>query len=161
MKKIKFSSPKKVIFCKRCSLSNQKPVTIPEFKHKVNREGALYMNISRDGVCDACKYHDLKYKSINWKAREKELIKLLDKFRKKNGEYDCLVPGSGGKDSAFTAHILKYKYKMNPLTITWPPIIYTDYGYKNFKNWLEVGGFDNISFKPNPEVQKKLTSWAT
>ena len=35
-----------------------------------------------------------------------------------------LIPGSGGKDSAFTAHILKYKYGMNPLTITWPPIIY-------------------------------------
>ena len=68
-----------------------------------------------------------------------------------------LIPGSGGKDSAFTAHILKYKYGMNPLTITWPPILYTDYGYKNFKNWLEVGGFDNISFKPNPTVQKKLT----
>ena len=42
---------------------------------------------------------------------------------------------------------------MNPLTITWPPILYTDYGYENFKNWLEVGGFDNI-FKPNPIVQK-------
>jgi tRNA(Ile)-lysidine synthase TilS/MesJ len=67
---------------------------------------------------------------INWKDREKKLIKLLDKHRKNNGEYDCLVPGSGGKDSAFQAHILKYKYKMNPLVLTWPPILYTDYGLK-------------------------------
>jgi N-acetyl sugar amidotransferase len=157
MKKIKFTSPKKVLFCKKCVLSNQKPVTIPEFKHTINRTGALYMNIDKDGICDACKYHSIKYKTISWNKREKELKKLLNKFRKNNGEYDCLIPGSGGKDSAFTAHILKYKYGMNPLTITWPPILYTDYGYKNFKNWLEVGGFDNISFKPNPIVQKKLT----
>ena len=157
MKKIKFTSPKKVLFCKKCVLSNQKPVTIPEFKHTINRTGALYMNIDKDGICDACKYHSIKYKTISWSKREKELKKLLNKFRKNNGEYDCLIPGSGGKDSAFTAHILKYKYGMNPLTITWPPILYTDYGYENFKNWLEVGGFDNISFKPNPIVQKKLT----
>ena len=57
---------------------------------------------------------------INWKEREIELIDLLKKYKKKSG-YDCVVPGSGGKDSAFTAHILKYKYGMNPLTVTWPP----------------------------------------
>ena len=67
------------------------------------------------------------------------------------------MPGSGGKDSAMTAHLLKYKYGMNPLTVTWPPILYTDYGLKNFNNWLDVGGFDNISFYRNGNVMKKLT----
>ena len=28
---------------------------------------------------------------------------------------------------------------MNPLTVTWPPILYTNYGYKNFQNWLKKG----------------------
>ena len=88
------------------------------------------------------------------------MLKLLDKFRKKNGDYDCIVPGSGGKDSAFAAHILKYKYGMNPLTITWPPIMYTEYGKKNFDNWLKIGGFDNITLKPNPRVMKILTKLA-
>jgi len=45
---------------------------------------------------------------------------------------------------------------MNPLTITWPPILYTDYGYKNWKNWID-SGFDNISFNRNGEVMKLLT----
>ena len=67
------------------------------------------------------------------------------------------MPGSGGKDSAYTAHLLKYKYNMNPLTITWPPILYTDYGLKNFNNWLDVGGFDNISYRRNGKVMKLLT----
>ena len=55
------------------------------------------------------------------------------------------------------AHILKYKYGMNPLTITWSPIMYTDYGYENWKNWIGIGGFDNMLFTRNGEVMKKLT----
>ena len=43
-----------------------------------------------------------KIKKIDWDSREQELILLLEKHRKNNGEYDCLVPGSGGKDSVFS-----------------------------------------------------------
>jgi len=49
---------------------------------------------------------------------------------------------------------------MHPLTVTWPPIMYTDYGYRNFRNWIEVGGFDNISFNQNGRVMKLLTRLA-
>ena len=56
--------------------------------------------------------------------------------RKKDGSYDWIVPSRGGKDSGYVAHLLKYKYNMNPLTVTWPPVLYTDYGKDNFKNWL-------------------------
>ena len=151
-----FNAPREVVFCKKCVMSNQRPSSIPEFRHKPNREGAKYLKINKNGICDACKHGDQK-NEINWEKREKELIKLLDKYRKNDGSYDCLVPGSGGKDSAFQAHVLKYKYGMNPLTCTWPPILYTDYGYDNFKNWVEIGGFDNIVFKQNGKVMKILT----
>jgi N-acetyl sugar amidotransferase len=137
-------------------MSNQRPASVPEFKHTRNREGASYMQIDDEGVCDACRQSEIK-DSIDWDERERELKDLLDKHRRKDGNYDCLVPGSGGKDSVFQAHILKYKYGMHPLTCTWPPILYTDYGYKNFLNWLEVGGFDNLSFKPNGKTMKLLT----
>ena len=40
--------------------------------------------------------------TINWEEREKELIELCNKHRKSNGEYDCIVGGSGGKDSVFS-----------------------------------------------------------
>jgi N-acetyl sugar amidotransferase len=46
---------------------------------------------------------------------------------------------------------------MHPLTITWPPVLYTEYGLRNFRNWIEIGGFDNITFKPNGRVMKLLT----
>lgn len=156
IEKAKYGLPEKVQFCKRCVMSNQRPASIPEFKHMSDRRGAKYMNIDKDGVCDACRQAEAKEK-IDWQTREEELLRLLDKYRRNDGQYDCVVPGSGGKDSSFQAHVLKYKYGMHPLTVTWPPILYTDYGYQNFKNWVEIGGFDNITFKPNGRTHRLLT----
>ncbi len=135
-------------------MSNQRPASAVEFKHTKDSK-KVTLNFDGDGVCDACRTAESK-EYIDWKQREEELIKLLDKYRSKDGSYDCLVPGSGGKDSAYQAHVLKYKYGMNPLTVTWPPILYTDYGYKNWKNWIDAG-FDNISFNRNGKVMKILT----
>ncbi|MBE7554825.1 MAG: N-acetyl sugar amidotransferase [Anaerolineales bacterium] len=150
-----YGLPEQVVFCKRCVMSNQRPASYPEFKHKPDRK-APTLNIGEDGICDACRFAEQK-EQIDWEARERELVKLLDKYRREDGYYDCIVPGSGGKDSAYAAHILKYKYGMHPLTVTWPPLLYTDYGQQNFRNWIEVGGFDNITFKPNGRVMKLLT----
>jgi len=155
----KYGLPEEVVFCKRCVMSNQRPASIPEFQHLPDRRGAKYMHIDEDGICDACRQAEKK-KDINWNEREKELLQLLDKYRRNDGYYDCIVPGSGGKDSAFQSHILKYKYGMHPLTITWPPLLYTDYGHQNFRNWIEIGGFDNLTFKPNGRVHKLLTKLA-
>lgn len=150
-----YGLPEQVVFCKRCVMSNQRPASYPEFKHKPDRK-APTLNIGEDGICDACRFAERK-EQIDWEVRERELVKLLDKYRREDGYYDCIVPGSGGKDSAYAAHILKYKYGMHPLTVTWPPLLYTDYGQQNFRNWIEVGGFDNITFKPNGRVMKLLT----
>jgi len=136
--------------------SNQRPSSVPEFKHTRDRKGAKYIQFNSLGVCEGCEQCKRK-ESIDWDKREKELIKLCDKYRRTDGRYDCIVPGSGGKDSAITSHLLKYKYGMNPLTVTWPPILYTEYGYKNFNNWIDIGGFDNISYKRNGRIMKLLT----
>ena len=150
-----YGLPTEVRYCTRCVMSNQRPASYPEFKHTPARRTPT-LNIDAEGVCDACHAAEVKQK-VDWVEREKELVELLDQYRSKDGSYDCIVPGSGGKDSCFAAHVLKYKYGMHPLTVTWPPIIYTDVGLKNWRNWLEIGGFDNISVKPNGRVQKLLT----
>jgi N-acetyl sugar amidotransferase len=151
-----FGLPEKVIFCKQCVISNQRPSSAVEFKNNNNNKNGI--NIDKDNICDACKY-SLEKNRIDWNKREIELENVLSKYRKKNA-YDCVVPGSGGKDSAYTAHILKYKYKMNPLTVTWAPHLYTDIGWKNFINWVHKGGFDNILFTPNGKLHRVLTKLA-
>lgn len=151
----KYGLPDEVIFCRRCVTSNQRPASAVEFKHNIASKKRT-LHIDNEGICDACRFAEHK-EQIDWKQREEKLMGLLDRYRRRDGYYDCVVPGSGGKDSAYAVHILKYKYGMHPLTVTWPPLLYTDYGYRNFIKWIEVGGFDNISFKPNGRVMKLLT----
>ena len=100
-----------------------------------------------------------KKNQIDWVLREKELIDLCSKHKSNGEHYDCLVPGSGGKDSFYTSHILKYKYGMNPLTVTWAPHMYTEWGLKNMENWTN-SGFDNYLVTPNRKIQRLLTRLA-
>ncbi|WP_261363042.1 N-acetyl sugar amidotransferase [Gemmata palustris] len=153
-----YGLPEQVRFCARCTMSNQRPASTPEFRHTPASK-KVTLHLDAEGVCDACRHAEHKFR-IDWGAREAELLQLLDAHRSADGSYDCLVPGSGGKDSAYQAHVLKYKYGMHPLTCTWPPILYTDIGWKNFRNWCEVGGFDNVTFKPNGRVMRLLTKLA-
>ena len=147
-----YGLPSEVKFCKKCVISNQRPNSVVEFKNTNNIKSGINIYENR---CEACKYSAIK-EDIDWDKRESDLIKLLSKYKKKTG-YDCVVPGSGGKDSAYTAHILKYKYGMNPLTVTWAPHLYTDIGWRNFTNWIHVGGLDNILFTPNGKLHRLLT----
>jgi len=150
---IDLNLPEEVQFCRKCVVSNQRPSSTVEFKN-VNRKTAIHFD--EDGICSACRYHELKDNEIDWPAREKELVALLDRHRRDDGHYDVIVPGSGGKDSMYVSHVLKYKYGMHPLTVTWPPNMYTDIGRVNFDAWLD-DGFDNLSIRPNPAVHRRLT----
>ncbi|MBI4280132.1 MAG: N-acetyl sugar amidotransferase [Armatimonadetes bacterium] len=154
----RYGLPEQVVFCTCCVMSNQRPSSSVEFKHTRDRKHST-LHIDEEGVCDACRFAEQK-EQIDWEQRERELVALLDRHRRHDGYYDCIVPGSGGKDSGYAAHVLKYKYGMHPLTVTWPPILYTDIGWKNIRNWIEVGGFDNVTFKPNGRVHRLLTRLA-
>ena len=140
----RYGVPEKVVYCTRCVISNQRP----------------RIAFDEKGVCSACRFAEKKAKTIDWAKREAELRELLDRYRSKDGSWDVIVPASGGKDSAFVAHQLKYKYGMHPLTVTWAPHIYTDIGWKNFQDFLHVGGLDNILGTPNGKVHRTLSRLA-
>ena len=155
----KYGLPLEVKFCKRCVMSNQRPSSSLEYKHDKNYKHDTLV-FDEEGICNACRYTEMKDKFIDWDKREKELSEILDKYRRNDGSYDVLVPGSGGKDSGYAAHILKNKYGMHPLTITWAPHIYTDIGWKNMQGWINTGGFDNFLFTSNGRVHRLLTRLA-
>ena len=159
MTKALFGLPEQVVFCKRCVISNQRPNSTVEFKNVKDEEKAT-INFDEDEICDACRYQDSKASNIDWEKREDALKSLCDLHRNNNGDYDVIVPGSGGKDSAYASHVLKYKYGMNPLTVTWAPHKYTEIGWKNFENWIHEGGLDNILFTPNGKLHRYLTKEA-
>jgi len=152
-----YGLPSDVRFCTRCVISNQRPSSTVEFKNKGNKKSTIAFD--EGGVCAACRYADIKEKQIDWAEREQELLRLCDQYRSRDGNYDCIVPGSGGKDSSFTAHVLKYKYNMHPLTVTWAPHSYTEIGWQNLQSWIG-SGLDNVLMTPNSRVHRLLTRLA-
>ncbi len=139
----KYSLPSKVGFCTRCVISNQRP----------------RISFDADGVCSACRYAEWKRTRIDWEARAKELEALCDKHRRSDGRFDVIVPCSGGKDSGYVSHLLKNKYGMHPLTVTWAPHWYTDIGRDNLHE-LVHHGLDNICMTPNGVVHRIMTRLA-
>jgi N-acetyl sugar amidotransferase len=131
--------PKEVKWCRKCVISNQRPRVI----------------FDEDGVCSGCHNNSYKNDSVDWQKRESELIDLLDQHRRDDGHWDVIVPSSGGKDSGYVAHQLRYKYGMNPLTVTWSPLQYTDIGFQNFQSLIE-SGLSNMLCTPNGKFQRKL-----
>jgi N-acetyl sugar amidotransferase len=155
----KYGLPAEVRFCRRCVISNQRPSSSVEFEHTRDSKKQT-IHFDDEGVCDACRYAEAKASHVDWAERERALNLLCERFRSRNGSYDCLVPGSGGKDSVYAAMVLKTKYGMHPLTVTWAPHLYTDVGWRNFQAWLHKGGFDNYLFTPDGQVHRKLTQLA-
>ena len=131
--------PKDVRWCKRCVVSNQRP----------------RITFNSDGICSGCVNSDYKNNDIDWSQREQELVALLDEHRRSDGYWDVIVPSSGGKDSGYVAHQLRYKYNMNPLTVTWAPLKYTNVGWENLQSNID-SGFTNMLCTPNGQLQRKL-----
>ena len=101
----------------------------------------------------------VKKKLIDWNSRKREFLNLVEKIKhdsKNNNSYDCIVPWSGGKDSTSIALKLKFEFGLNPLLVTFSPLIPNNSGVNN-RNELSKIGFDSIFLKPNQLVAKKLS----
>jgi N-acetyl sugar amidotransferase len=154
-----YGLPTEIKYCKKCVISNQRPNSAVEYNHTQNSKKQT-IHFDENGVCDACNFTERKRNEIDWKDRDKQLRDLCDRYRKNDGSYDCIVPGSGGKDSFYASHILKTQYGMHPLTVTWAPHVYTEWGWKNFQSWIHAG-HDNYLMTPNGRVHRLLTRLST
>jgi N-acetyl sugar amidotransferase len=130
-----------IIYCKKCVTPNTRP----------------HIEFNSEGVCSACQIAEQKKVEINWNERKKTLEKIFDRHRKnRDGEYDCIIPVSGGKDSTYQVHIVKNVYNLNPLCVTFRTLARTPRGEENLQS-LRNMGVDHIDFSPNPIGVNKLT----
>lgn len=107
-----------------------------------------------EGVCNACRYADEKDR-IDWDARRAELLELVEPYRSTDGSWDCVVPWSGGKDSSTVAYRLKHELGLNPLLVTFSPLLVNEVGAAN-REALIQHGFDHVFFRPNQRVHRHL-----
>lgn len=136
-------------YCSHCVM----PDTRPGIKfHKAPTGGG-------DWLCSACSHH-AKKSQTDYESRFKELEKLCDKHRHRNGkfEYDCAIAVSGGKDSHFQVHFMKEKLGMNPILFTVEDnFTMTEVGKKNLENLSSEFACHLISLKPDRKTQKAVT----
>jgi len=111
------------------------------------------IELNNDGVCGGCLGSKEKKEIIDWVSREKKLDKILDSFRG-HGEYDCIIPVSGGKDSTWQVYTMLQK-GMRPLAITIKCQYRTELGEKNLANLVSLG-VDHIDFTVNPAIDAKF-----
>src|ERR1700733_234502 len=131
-----------VVYCKRCIMPSSRPRIV----------------FDDNGICNACHTAEEKHRSeggINWEARKDEFLEYVRKLKPKNSPYDCVVPWSGGKDSSSIAHKLKYVFGLNPLLVTFSPLLPNEVGAHNREELLKLG-FDHIHVRPNQRVIRHL-----
>ena len=132
---------KEIFWCKNClNMSTRPRITFDSRKW-----------------CNACQWMEEKT-AMDWRPREKELVQLLDKHRSSTGDFDCIVPVSGGKDGSYVAYNLKHKYGMNPLTVTVKPALSLDVGDKNLFNFIQ-SGYSHIHISCNPVILDRLNKY--
>jgi hypothetical protein len=74
------------------------------------------IQFDEQGVCNICRQAEVKHKKIDWDERKKILDGIIAKYRDK-GQYDCIVPFSGGKDSTFQLWYVVTQLKLKPLVV--------------------------------------------
>ena len=124
-----------VQFCSRCLMPDTRPRVV-----------------FTDGVCNACLWAEEK-KTIDWQARAEEFRRVVPGRR--SGGYDCIVPFSGGKDSAMIAWRLKFEHGLNPLLVTYGQLLWTDVGRRNLDRVCDAG-FDILYWRVNQAVSRQL-----
>lgn len=100
-----------------------------------------------DGECSACVSYR-KRPDIDWDARKKELIALLDRH-----DGRCLVPSSGGKDSTYQVLTL-LGLGADVTVVTATTCMLTTIGRKNIDNLARYAR--TIEVTPNMTVRAKL-----
>jgi N-acetyl sugar amidotransferase len=114
------------------------------------------------GVCSGCRVVESR-PSIDWAERERWLVELLDEYKSKakaaRNPYDCIIPVSGGKDSHYQAYLMKVKYGMNPLFVTYNHLYNTKVGLRNLENMFRKFSCDLIRFSTNPDSARRISRY--
>jgi N-acetyl sugar amidotransferase len=113
------------------------------------------IDYDKDGVCNICKNIENKTDKIDWKAREKEFKELIAQYKGK-GDYDCIVPFSGGKDSTYVLWAIVKKFGLKPLVVNFDHGFYRPKMLENIEKILKVLKCDYHRFRADWRVVKKV-----
>lgn len=108
-----------------------------------------------EGVCNICRQAEVKHQKINWEERGAMLCKIASQYRGKD-EYDCIVPFSGGKDSAFQLWYVVTQLNLKPLVVRYNHWGFRPIVHKNSDKVFKKLGVDVVEFQSNWKIVKAL-----
>lgn len=119
-----------------------------------------FITYDEKGVCNYC--HN--YIPKNHPRPIDELMALVEPYRRKDGQPDCIVPFSGGRDSTFVLHIVKNELKLNPIAFTYDWGMVTDLARRNIARVTGTLGVENIIVSANihwkrENIKRNICAW--
>lgn len=115
---------------------------------------AVPTNIDRDGICGSCQNADEESR-VDWSNRRRELEQLVDPYRGR-GDYDIVIPVSGGKDSYFQTHYAIEELGLKPLLVTYHGNNYLPEGERNLERMRTAFGCDHVIVRPSVDALIKM-----
>ena len=113
------------------------------------------IKFNQEGVCSVCEQIDYRDTEIDWDDRRRMLQELVDQYRDK-GEYDCIVPFSGGKDSTFQLWYVVKELGLKPLVVRFDHWGYRPKVAENNERTFKLLGVDVLQFTPSWHIVKEL-----
>jgi tRNA(Ile)-lysidine synthase TilS/MesJ len=110
------------------------------------------LTFNDDGICSMCSSNH-----VFEPYGEAQLMRILETAKaKKRGEYDALVPLSGGKDSMYILYLAVKVYKLKVLTMTYDNGFVSQLAIDNMERAVEKMQVKHIVCKPDYEVLKRI-----
>ena len=123
------------------------------------------ISFNNKGVCNYCqRFEGQEAKLTQSKQKyEKKFIDLMSKLEnnKSQRSYDVLMAYSGGKDSTYTMYLLRTKYNLRLLALSFDNGFISDTSHKNIKTVTDKLGIDHIMFKPEWDILKRIFTYAS
>ena len=117
---------------------------------------ALNIIFDDAGVCSGCRVHEEKYQ-IDWAAKEKELEALLSQYKcRPSSSYDCVIPVVGSGDDFFVVDLVKNRFGLNPLLVTYNTHFSTKVGVRNLARLITELDCDHMMSTVGPDTIREI-----
>ena len=118
-----------------------------------------FISFDQSGVCNFCS----TYKPHQPMGLEK-LRELVAPYRRNNGEPDCVVAVSGGRDSCYGLHLIKRELGLNPVAYTYDWGMITDLARRNQARLCGKLGVEHILVSADIRrkrefIRKNIEAW--
>jgi len=118
-----------------------------------------FIQFNKNGVCNYClNYKKMKPLGLN------ALKEAVKPYQKKNGEPECLIAFSGGRDSSYGVHFVKKILNMNPVTYAYDWGMVTDLARRNQMRMCGSLGIEHILVsadinKKRKNIKRNVEAW--